>query len=125
MNLSDFLNSINHKKNNLFQENEEFAEKSYLPYIVNRCLSYFPDTILHANLMNMNSGLPKRMQYEYYLNSIRKNKRFSKTHKNEMTDEMSVVVKHFSISRSKAREIIPLLKTEFLDELKDIYLKNH
>ena len=124
MNLSDILNSINHNKNNLFKENEDFAEKSYVPFVINRCLSYFPDTILHANLMNLNCSLPKKMQYDYYLNAIRKNKRFSKTLKSEMSEDVSLIIKHFSVSRTKAKEMLPLLKEDFLQELRDIYLKN-
>lgn len=124
MNLSDILNSINHNKNNLFKENEDFAEKSYVPFVINRCLSYFPDTILHANLMNLNCSLAKKMQYDYYLNAIRKNKRFSKTLKSEMSEDVSLIIKHFSVSRTKAKEMLPLLKEDFLQELRDIYLKN-
>ena len=84
MKLGDFLTSINYNKKNLFEENENFAEKSYVPFVINRCLSYFPDTILHANMMNLHTGVSKRMNYEYYLHSIRKGKRFSKTLKSEV-----------------------------------------
>ena len=125
MKLGDFLNSVNYNKKILFEENEDFAEKSYVPFIINRCLSYFPDTILHANRMNMCSGLSKRMNYEYYLHSIRKGKRFSKTLKHEISDDISLVITHFSVSRSKAKDMLPMLKKEFLEDIRDIYLKTH
>lgn len=125
MKLGDFLNSINYNKKNLFEENEDFAEKSYVPFVINRCLSYFPDTILHANMMNLHSGVSKRMNYEYYLHSIRKGKRFSKTLKSEVSEDLSLIIRHFSVSRTRAKEMLPLLSREFLDNLADIYLKTH
>jgi hypothetical protein len=123
--LGDFLTSINYNKKNLFEENEDFAEKSYVPFVINRCLSYFPDTILHANMMNLHTGVSKRMNYEYYLHSIRKGKRFSKTLKSEVSEDLSLVITHFSVSRTRAKEMLPLLSREFLDDLSNIYLKTH
>ena len=125
MKLGDFLTSINYNKKNLFEENKDFAEKSYVPFVINRCLSYFPDTILHANMMNLHTGVSKRMNYEYYLHSIRKGKRFSKTLKSEVSEDLSLVITHFSVSRTRAKEMLPLLSREFLDNLADIYLKTH
>ena len=125
MKLGDFLTSINYNKKNLFEENEDFAEKSYVPFVINRCLSYFPDKILHANMMNLHTGVSKRMNYEYYLHSIRKGKRFSKTLKSEVSEDLSLVITHFSVSRTRAKEMLPLLRREFLDDLSNIYLKTH
>ena len=73
----------------------------------------------------MCSGLSKRMNYEYYLHSIRKGKRFSKTLKHEISDDISLVITHFSVSRSKAKDMLPMLKKEFLEDIRDIYLKTH
>jgi hypothetical protein len=76
----DYTNSITYTKKNLIRdtENPELAEKQYNAFLTNRGLSYFPDTIMYANDMNMRPELDGLLQYEYLLNSIRKNKRFSK-----------------------------------------------
>ena len=72
MELKDWLNSINHTKEDLSED-----IKSYPPYIINRCLSGHIDCVMFANEMNMNHHLGKDMQYSFYLNSLRKKKRFS------------------------------------------------
>ena len=74
--LKDWLNSINFNKQNLIEEDP--AEiKNYPPYIINRCLSGHLDCIMFANEMNKYSFLDKDMQYSFYLNTLRKKKRFS------------------------------------------------
>lgn len=67
--LSDYLNSINYTKKDLIKE-DPLAEKDYLPFVTNRCLSYFPDTVFYANQMNMMPHLEKKMQYDYLRNKL-------------------------------------------------------
>lgn len=77
MNVFDFLNSINYTKKNILEE-DILLEKQYVPFIVNKYLSYFPDTLMHSNQMNKLSFISKKDQYEYFINAIRKRKRYSK-----------------------------------------------
>ena len=74
--LKDWLNSINQTKKNLIDEDPDL-EKDYPPYIINRCFSGHLDAILFANEMNRYNFLPKRMQYDFYINTLRTKKRFS------------------------------------------------
>jgi hypothetical protein len=76
MELKDWLNSINHTKDNLVSDDPTLI-KSYPPYIINRCLSSHIDAIFFANEMNKSHFLDKELQYSFYLNSLRKKKRFS------------------------------------------------
>ena len=76
MELKDWLNSINMTKKNLIEDDPSVI-KDYPPYIVNRCFSGHLDCIFYANEMNIHNALPKDMQYSFYLNSLRKKKRFS------------------------------------------------
>jgi hypothetical protein len=108
MELKDYLNSINYDKTPLMDNHPEI-EKSYVPFVVNRCLSYFPDTIMYANSTNMRSGMNKKMQFDYLRMSIRPRKRFSKWMKNEISDEVKSIKEYFNYSTSKAIEIQPLL----------------
>ena len=116
MNLSELLNSINFSKKNLLLDPQD--EKEYVPYVINRCLSYFPDTLLHANEMNRLSFLDKRLQYEYYLKSIRPRKRFSKWIKKETTDDIAIIKEYFGMSEKKAREALRVLSDDQIKSIK-------
>ena len=100
---------------------DEQVERNYAPYVVNRCLSYFIDTVLHANQMNEFSQADKKMQFDYLKNSIRKRKRFSKWLKNEMSDNFTVVKNYYGYSNTKTKEIISLLKEEEIEKMR-LYL---
>ena len=76
--LKDYLNAINQNKKDLMDGEDEFWEKKYPAYIVNKALSAFPDTIVYVNEMNRLCHLDKRLQFQFFLNSIRPKKRFSK-----------------------------------------------
>jgi len=121
MKLGDFLKSINDTKENLMVDDK--TEKLYTPFIVNRCLSYFTDTILYSNEMNINSHISGKLQYEYYLNSIRKRKRFSRWIKNEDPDDLEFIKNHFNYSNKKAKEAISVLGPDGVSELKNRYTR--
>lgn len=108
MELKDYLNSINDDKTPLMDGHPE-VEKRYIPYVVNRCLSYFPDTILYANTMNLKTNLDKKLQFDYLRFSIRPRKRFSKWMKNEISEEIKSIKEYFGYSTKKALEIQPIL----------------
>lgn len=114
----DFINAINLTKKNLFEDPQ--AEKDYLPFLVNRRLSYFPDTVLYANEMNRNSGIPKDWQFSFFLNTIPKKKRFSKWHKKDADSESLTLVKeYFGYSSEKALEALSILSDEQLAMIKE------
>lgn len=117
----DFLNSINDNKKNLFIE-DPLCEKDYSPFMVNRGLSYFPDTIMHANEMNMCHDIPKKWQYDFYLSAVPKKKRFSKWAKKDKTqDVIEIIMKEYNYSERKALEVINILNTSQIDALVDKY----
>ena len=114
----DFINAINLTKKNLFEDPQ--AEKDYLPFLVNRDLSYFPDTVLYANEMNRNSGIPKDWQFSFFLNTIPKKKRFSKWHKKDAdSDSLTLVKEYFGYSSEKALEALSILSDEQLAMIKE------
>ena len=100
----DYLNAINHTKVNIIEDsdNPELAEKLYPPYLVNRGLSYYTDTILFANEMNIRHQCDNKLQFDFYLNSIRKRKRFSKWHKREQDDDLNAVMEYYGYNHDKA-----------------------
>jgi len=117
----DYVNSITHKKNNMMREseNDTLAEKDYNPWIVNKALSYFPDTVLHANLLNMYHHLENRPQYEFLLNSVRSKKRFSKWAKTDEDSDIDVICEYYKCNKLVAREYLNLLTVENLQYIKE------
>lgn len=117
--LSEFLNSINQTKENLLSKDPKL-EKEFVPFVINKCFSYFPDTIFYANRMNQVAFLDKKMQYDYYLHSISKRKRFSKWIKVEENKDLEIVKEIFGYSDQRAKEVIDLLP---MDKLRDLVQK--
>jgi len=118
----DFLNAINDNKKDLFQDPQ--ASKDYAPFMINRGLSFFPDTVLYANQMNMRAQTPTQWQFEFLKNSISKKKRFSKWHKRDATTEqLKLVMKHYKYSEKRAHEALNILSQKQLIELQEAYEK--
>ena len=114
--LSDILNSINQTKENLLSKDPRL-EKDYVPFVINKCFSYFPDTIFYANRMNQAAFLDKKLQYDYYIHSIFKRKRFSKWIKPEENKDLEIVKQIYGYSDARAREVIDMLPMDKLREL--------
>jgi len=121
MNLTDFLNSINSTKKNA-PHNYPAAERLFVPYVVNRCLSYFPDTIMQANEMNMNSHIDNKVQYDFLLNSTRPRRRFSKWFKVESDPDVELIKTHFNVNTHRAREYKVLLSEDDINTLREAWL---
>ena len=107
MNPFDFLTSINTSKKNLIVD--EYTEKQYPAFMVNRGLSYFQDTVLFANEMNKYHHLDNKLQFDFLINIVRKRKRFSKWFKAESNKNLEAVKEYYGYSTDKARQILPLL----------------
>jgi hypothetical protein len=117
MELKDWLNSITFNKENLIKENPDIV-KQYPPYIINRCLSGHIDCIMFANEMNRNHQLDKDMQYSFYLNSLRKKKRFSPWLKQDKIKDLEYVKKYYGYSNEKAKQALKILTKEQINFIK-------
>ena len=115
--LKDWLNSINFTKENLMEE-DETSKKDYAPYIINKCLSGQIDTILFANEMNIHHQLDKDMQYSFYLNSLRKKKRFSPWLRKDKVTDLECVKSYYGYSNEKASQALKILTKEQLNFIK-------
>lgn len=116
MELKDWLNSVNHLKNNLV-ENPSDA-KDYPPFIVNKCLSSHVDSLIHSNQMNMYHHLPKDMQYTYYLHALRVKKRFSPWLRKEKVSNLDAIKKYYGYSDQKALQVLKILNSRQIDIIK-------
>ena len=115
MNPFDFVTSITYSKKDIMND---INEKEYAPFLVNRSLSYYQDTLLYANEMNSRFDVSHRLQYHYLLNSIRKRKRFAKWAKPELADDLKIVMEYYSVSREKAEEYLNILNKNEVGILK-------
>ena len=115
--LKDWLNSINVTKKNLMYEDPSI-EKEYPPYIINRCLSGHIDTIMFVNELNMYSFLPKKLQYDFLINIVRKKKRFSPWIRQDKIKELDYVKRYYGYSNEKAKQALKILTQEQINFIK-------
>lgn len=119
MKLGDFLTAINYSKETLLDGENNPNEKDYTPYVVNRCLSYFPDTILQCNQMNVLPSIGKKMHFDYLRLSVRQRKRFSKWLKDEESEVIDMLKQVYNYSHKTAKEVLPLLTEGDIQALKE------
>jgi hypothetical protein len=113
MELKDWLNSINFTKENLSENIQD-----YPPYIINRCLSAHIDCIMYVNEMNMSHYLEKDMQYSFYLNSLRKRKRFSPWLRKDKVTDLECIKQYYGYSNEKASQALKILTKEQINFIK-------
>ena len=117
--LKDWLNSINVTKNNLIDEDPDL-EKGYPAYIINRCLSGQIDSVMFANEINKHPNLSKKLQYDFFLNSLRKRKRYSPWIRKEQIENLDLVKKYYGYSSEKAKQVLNILTKEQLSFIRDL-----
>jgi hypothetical protein len=93
-------------------------EKDYTAFMVNRGLSYFPDTVIYANEMNKYHHLDGRLQFDFLINTIRKRNRFSKWNKSSESEDIDAIKIYYGYSNEKARDVLPLLSKANLNTIK-------
>jgi len=113
------LNNLSFHKQ--YQKLDNVTRKDYNPYLMNRGFSYFADTVLQANAMNLRSHLDKQAQYDYLFYSIRKRKRFSKWHKKENLDIVPYIKELLDCSPREAEQYAKLISQEMAEEVRGIY----
>ena len=115
--LKDWLNSINLTKENLL-ETDPTSKKSYPPYIINRCLSGHLDCVLFVNEMNKYHFIDKDLQYSFYLNTVRKRKRFSPWLRKDKIEDLDYVKQYYGYSNEKALQVLKILSNEQINFIK-------
>ena len=115
--LKDWLNSINFTKEDLLKDDPDVINK-YPPYIINRCLSGHLDCILFANEMNINHHLDKDLQYYFYLNTLRKKKRFSPWLRKDKVTDLEIVKQYYGYSNEKALNALRILTPDQINFIK-------
>ena len=97
---------------------EPESEKNYPPFIINKCLGSFTDSILFANEMNKNSHLPKKLQYDFLINTLKPRKRFTPWIRKQTLEELELVKQYFGYSQDKALQALRILTKDNIDEIR-------
>jgi hypothetical protein len=112
----DYVNSINITKKDIMHD--DISEKAYPAFMVNRALSYFNDTVLYANEMNVHHTIDSKLQYCFLINIIKKKKRFSKWLKPQEVNNLELIKEYYGYSNEKAKSVLPLFNDEQIELLK-------
>jgi len=116
MNPFEYINAINFSKKDIMVD--DIAEKEYNTFLVNRTMSYFPDTVLFANEMNINHHIDNRLQFDFFINIISKRKRFSKWAKPEEIENLELIKEYYGYSNEKAKSALSIMSHEQIEQLK-------
>ena len=117
----EFIKSINQTKKDLIKD-DALAEKDYKPFLVNRGLSFFQDTVLQVNEMNKFHFLDNKLQFDYLLNSIRPRKRWSKWLKPSKIDNLEIVKEYYGFGNEKAKEALEILTDADIEYIRDKFI---
>ena len=112
------MKTINETKQNLLDSEDTSWEKEYPAWVVTKCMASHYDTVLLANEMNIYYELPNKLQYDFYINTVRKRKRFSPWEKKVKIEDLETVKKYYNYSTQKAQAILKILNKDQLDHLK-------
>jgi hypothetical protein len=116
MNPFEFVKAINYSKKDIMID--DLVEKEYNPFIINRALSYFSDSIMYANEMNKNHHIDGRLQFDFFINIIKKRKRFSPWLKATEIEDLNVIKEYYGYSNEKAKSVLSLLNNKQIENLK-------
>ena len=117
--LKDYLKSINETQENLMDSDDPMWEKKYSPYIINKCLAPFNDTIMLVNEMNQRHHLDTKLQYDFLLNTIRSKKRYAPWVKADKLKDLEYVKEYFGYSNAKAKAALQILDNEQITTIKN------
>ena len=116
--LKDYLNAINVSKESLLDSEDEMWEKKYAPFIVNKCVAPFPDTILSVNEINRYHFLDKKLQFDFLLNSLRTRKRYTPWLKAKKLKNLEYVKEYYGYNNEKVKAALDILDDEQISAIK-------
>ncbi len=119
----DFISAVSFDKIDLIRnaDDPDATAKLYSPFMTNRALSFHISSIIDANIMNECSQLDPQLQFDYHLNSIRREKRFSKWFKPEANEDLDLICTHYSCNKRRAQEYLSILSGEQIEEIRALY----
>ena len=110
--LKDYLKAVNQTKEPLMDGEDEEWERKYPPFIVNKCVAPFPDTIMLVNEINQLPHLDKKLQFDFLINSLRPRKRYTPWLKAMKLENLEYVKEYYGYSNEKAKSALDILTDE-------------
>ena len=116
--LKDYINAINYTKEPLLDTEEEQWEKKYPPYIINKCIAPFPDSLMLVNEINQLHHLDKKLQYDFLINSLRPRKRYTPWMKAKKLENLEYVKEYYGYNNEKAKSALDILNDKQISAIK-------
>ena len=116
--LKDYLNAINYTKEPLLDSEDDQWVKKYPPYIINKCIAPFPDSLMLVNEINQLHHLDKKLQYDFLINSLRARKRFTPWMKAKKLENLEYVKEYYGYNNEKAKSALDILNDEQISAIK-------
>lgn len=114
-NLNEILKSLNQTKNEDLID--DFNANDYVPFIINRAFSFYPDTVMFANDLNRFSNIDRIMQYKYYCSGLKKKSRYSPWLKASKIENLELISDYYQVSRREAKELLNFLTTDDIEQI--------
>ena len=112
----DFVNALSQSKKDLMEDSD--VERLYQPFLVNKALSYFPDTVMYANEMNRRHLTDFKLQFHFFLNIVRPARRFAKWVKKQEDNDLAAVMEYYGYNPEKAKSALSILSSDQLITIK-------
>ena len=116
--LKDYLKAVNQTKEHLMDGDDEEWERKYPPFIVNKCVGAFPDTVMLVNEINQLPNVDKKLQFDFLINSLRPRKRFTPWLKATKLENLEYVKEFYGYNNEKAKVALDLLNDEQISAIK-------
>ena len=116
--LKEYLNAINYTKEPLMNTEDEQWEKKYPPFIVNKCVAPFPDTVMLLNEINQLHHLDNKLQFDFLINSLRPRKRYTPWLKATKLENLEYVKELYGYNNEKAKAALDILNDEQISAIK-------
>ena len=117
--LKDYINAINQTKEPLLDTEDEEWVKKYPPYIVNKCIAPFPDSVLLVNELNQYHHLDKKLQFDFLINSLRPRKRYTPWLKASKSKKLEYVKEYYGYNNEKAKAALDILNDEQISAIQE------
>ena len=116
--LKEYLNAINNTKEPLMDSEDDQWEKKYPPFIVNKCVAPFPDTVMLLNEINQLHHLDNKLQFDFLINSLRPRKRYTPWLKAKKLENLEYVKEYYGYNNEKAKAALDILNDEQISAIK-------
>ena len=122
MNPFEYANDLIKKKN---YDGEYIREsKDYKPFFINRSLSYYPDLIFHANMMNENPMIEVKAHYDFLHQIVEKKSRKKQYWiKVKKLEDLEIVKEYYNYSNKRALESLNILTEADIQYMRGKMLK--